>query len=313
MSPKITVHPYDGEVAPETSVDCSESNLMNVLWKKAIQLLKLPRASLQDGAFFGYMSAVRWHSIPLRNQICNYIRRPAIVAPVKLHLSGYEHPIWLRPRTSDYQVYRQIFVEQEYGGDVEATTDVRFILDCGANVGLASVYFLNRFPQAKVLAIEPDPQNVVICRQNLGPYGSRAIVIQGGVWSGCSPLAIVSSKFGAGDKWGVQVRPCRRGTTGCEVVEGYDVLSLLNYADVDHVDILKIDIEGSELPVFASLPDRWLPRVRNLIIELHGDDCSRAVFSALERYKYRLSQRGDLTYFLDLAQPPSNNSLEHVN
>ena len=289
---------------------------MNVFWKKAIQFLKLLRswysASLPDGAFFGYMSAVRWHSIPLRNQIRYYIGRPAIVAPFKLHLSGYEHPIWLRPRTSDYQVYRQIFVEQEYG-DVEATTDVRFILDCGANVGLASVYFLNRFPQAKVLAIEPDPQNVVICRQNLEPYGSRAIVIQGGVWSGCSPLAVVPSKFGAGNKWGVQVRPCQHGTTGCEVVEGYDVLSLLNYADVDHVDILKIDIEGSELPVFASLPDRWLPRVRNLIIELHDDDCSQAVFSALERYKYRLSHRGDLTYFLGLVQLQSKNSLEHVN
>jgi FkbM family methyltransferase len=287
---------------------------MNVLWKKVIQFLRLLRswysASLRDGAFFGYVSAVRWHSIPLRNQICYYIGRPAIVAPVKLYLSGYEHPIWLRPRTSDYQVYRQIFVEQEYGG-VEATTDVRFILDCGANVGLASVYFLNRFTQAKVLAIEPDPENVVICRQNLEPYGSRAIVIQGGVWSGCSPLAVVPSKFGAGNKWGVQVHPCH--IAGCEVVEGYDVLSLLNYADVDHVDILKIDIEGSELPVFASLPDLWLPRVRNLIIELHGDHCSQAVFSALTRYKYRLSQRGDLTYFLGLVQLQSNNSLEQVN
>jgi FkbM family methyltransferase len=248
----------------------------------------------------------------LRNQIRYYIGRPAIVAPFKLYLTGYEHPIWLRPPTSDYQVYRQIFVEQEYGG-VEATTDVRFILDCGANVGLASVYFLNRFPQASILAIEPDPDNVVICRQNLKPYGSRAIVIQGGVWSGCSPLAVVPSEFGAGNKWGVQVRSCRHGATGDEVVEGYDVLSLLKYVDVDHVDILKIDIEGSELPVFASLPDRWLPRVRNLVIELHDDKCSLAVFSALERYKYRLFRRGDLTYFLGLTQLQSNNLSEHVD
>jgi len=223
----------------------------------------------------------------------------------------YEHPIWLRPWTSDYQVYRQIFVEQEYG-DVEATTDVTFILDCGANVGLASVYFLNVFPHAKVLAVEPDQENVVVCRQNLEPYGSRASIIQGGVWSGCFPLAVVPSKFGPGNKWGVQVRPCQHGTVGCEVVKGYDILSLLNYAGVEHVDILKMDIEGSERPVFAS-PDRWLPRVRNLIIELHDDDCSQTVFSALERYKYRLSQRGDLTYFLDLVQLQSNNSLEHVN
>jgi len=280
---------------------------MNVLRQKTNGFRKLLSLSYsgicQDAPFFGRRKAIHWHALTVHNQLRHYLRLPPIGDPIKIHLSGCEHPVWLRPRTTDYQAYQQIFIEQEYAGVRETTVDVNFILDCGANAGLASVYFLNCFPRARVLAIEPDSENVAICRRNLAPYGDRATVLQGGVWNDRSRLAVVPSEFGGGgNKWGIQVRPFHPGDAERDAVEAFDIPSLLAHAGADYVDLLKIDIERSELPVFSSSTDRWLPRVRNLVIELHGDDCSKAFFSALEHYEYRLSHRGDLTYCLGLKE-----------
>lgn len=251
-----------------------------------------------DGPMLGFWDAFRWHSVTVENQIRHYLRKPPRVEPVEVHLVGYEHPILLRPQTSDYWCYRQVFCELEYS-DVEGIADVKFILDCGGNAGYASIYFLHRFPMATVLTVEPDPENVTVCQRNLRPYGARATVLQGGVWSHRSRLILVPSDFGLAAKWAMQVREMREDDSEVATIPAFDIPSLLRYAGVTEVDILKIDIERSELPLFKS-SSWWLSRVRNLIIELHGEDCSQAFFSALQRYEYRLSHRGDLTYCLDL-------------
>jgi FkbM family methyltransferase len=276
---------------------------MKVFFKKTIGFLKLLKSWYsgirQDGPFFGYWHALHWHSIPLWYQICYYIGVRPRVSPIRVKLHG--KPIWLRPRTSDYYIYQQVFRDEEYS-NVDGVTDVKSVLDCGANIGLASIYFLNRFPGSRVLAVEPDPDNALMCRRNLLAYGSRAKVLQGGVWSECGRLTVVPSEFGPGQKCGMQVRRFQRGDPEEATVDGFDVSSLMAYGEIDQVDILKLDIERSELTLFSSSPDLWLPRVRNLVIELHDEECSRAYFSALERYDYRLSSRGDLTYCLDLRE-----------
>lgn len=285
-----------------------------VLEKKAIGFLKLLQnwysGARQDGPSFGYLNALRWHSVPLWNQICYYFGIRPRVSPIRVQLHG--KPIWLRPRTSDEYIYHQIFRDEEYG-NVGGITDVKFVLDCGANIGLASIYFLNRFPGSRVLAIEPDPDNASMCRRNLLPYGERAVVLEGGVWSHCGRLTVVPSEFGLGQKCGMQVRPFQHGDREEATVDAFDIPSLLAYGGAEQVDILKLDIERSELALFSSSPELWLPRVRNLVIELHDEECSRAFFSALERYDYRLSSRGDLTYCLDLRElPPARLPKEAV-
>ena len=66
-------------------------------------------------------------------------------------------------------------------------------------------------------------------------------------------------------------------------------------AGAECVDLLKIDIEKSELDLFNSSSGSWLPRVKNMCIELHGDDCRKAFMSALEGFDYELRTSGELT------------------
>ena len=48
------------------------------------------------------------------------------------------------------------------------------ILDCGANIGLASIYFRQRYPNARITAFEADPSLAAICRRNLASDGSAS-------------------------------------------------------------------------------------------------------------------------------------------
>jgi hypothetical protein len=68
----------------------------------------------------------------------------------------------------------------------------------------------------------------------------------------------------------------------------------------DHVDILKVDIEGSEKEVFREAP--WLGQISHLVIELHGPDCETAVMQAVNG-RALPSRCDELTVF-DFASAP---------
>lgn len=203
---------------------------------------------------------------------------------LKLHPANLLHPIELRIDSTDPDVYRQVLVEEEYAAVADERAEV--IVDCGANVGYTSAYFLSRFRDAHVVAIEPFPANAEVCRRNLAPYGRRATVIEAAVWSHNGRLVL---DHAGGNEWGVRVRTARVGEAGG--IEAIDLPSL----GLDRIDILKIDIEGSEANLFAHETDRWLPRVSNIAIELHGLECEKRFGEAMASYHYVLSHSGELT------------------
>lgn len=93
-----------------------------------------------------------------------------------------EHPLFVRAGTSDIYVFEQIFVEREYRC-LDGLHDVETIVDAGANVGFASAYFVSQFKNSRVIAIEPDNQNVGALKRNLLPWNGRAVIVEGAIWS----------------------------------------------------------------------------------------------------------------------------------
>jgi hypothetical protein len=75
--------------------------------------------------------------------------------------------------------------------------------------------------------------------------------------------------------------------------------ALLAMCPRNEIDILKIDIEGSEKALFSDNTE-WLAHVHNLCIETHDTDCADAVIAALAPYRYRTSQAGEYTLYLDI-------------
>jgi hypothetical protein len=79
-------------------------------------------------------------------------------------------------------------------------------------------------------------------------------------------------------------------------VTGWDTTTLIELAGGNEVDILKIDIEGSEAEVFRNGSGAWLPKVRNIVIELHGEECAESFFGALRDFDYELEMSAELAF-----------------
>src|SRR6202012_3041239 len=72
------------------------------------------------------------------------------------------------------------FIDKEY--NINIGFEPKFIIDGGANIGMASVYFKNRYPKATIIAIEPDKGNAEILNANVAGY-DNIFVKQAGLWS----------------------------------------------------------------------------------------------------------------------------------
>jgi FkbM family methyltransferase len=221
-----------------------------------------------------------------------YLRTAPFGKVVKFKVRPLMRPIEVRAGTSDFLVMYQVLIEREYAC-CDDLRDPRLILDCGANIGVTSAYFLSRFPYAQVISVEPDSNSFRQLEANLKPYGSRSIRVQAGVWSHATGLTVEPGT--AGNEWGFVVRESKTGET--PDVNAVDIDGLLAKSDKGRIDILKVDIEGSEREVFSRNTHSWIDKFDNLVIELHGDECTAIVKDAVKHRNLALSYSGELTVF----------------
>lgn len=244
----------------------------------------------------GPVLGLRWYCVKLLARLRVPGTRRIRIKPPDL---AYAITVRMFPSSDDF-VFDQLFVRHEYGPVCSRLRDAAFILDLGANVGYASAIFASRYPSARILAVEPDPGNYKLCVENLEPYGPRVTTLPGAVWASRSRLALARGTFCDGREWATQVVEAQNGADAD--VEAWDVPSLLDLANQDVADLIKIDIEGSEAEVFAANTAKWLPRVRNICIELHDERCRDIFFAALRGFDYESFEFQEFTFCLNLRR-----------
>jgi FkbM family methyltransferase len=206
--------------------------------------------------------------------------------------------------SSDPEAFDQIFFDTIFAELVSRVGTARVIVDLGANVGYSSVFFLNAFPDSFVLAVEPDPQNAEICAQNLVPYGDRTKVIQAAVWSHLTPLTLSRGTFRDGKEWATQVRLARLDENSD--VDAVDMMTILQMCPQPTIDILKIDIEGSETTLFGASAKNWLQFVRNFCVEIHSLEALANVEEILRSFNFEYVQCGEYNIYLNLSPKAPN-------
>ena len=216
----------------------------------------------------------------------------------RIRPAGYDYPLYYRAGGSDARVIEQVLVHQEYAA-VAALPGVEFIIDCGANIGCTTFYLLHRYPLARAVVVEPDAGNMAVCRRNLAPFRDRVTFVEAGVWPVAGPLVVDRGSYRDGAEWSIQVRPARPGEK--PDVNAVTVPDLLAAAGFPRIDLLKIDIEGAEAELFDATAAGWLNTTRNLVVELHGPACERAVDEALAGFRFDRATTAELTIFLNLA------------
>jgi FkbM family methyltransferase len=205
-----------------------------------------------------------------------------------------QHKIYLRGGTSDIGIFDEVFFLEGYKYDYK---NPGIIFDCGANVGLTSVYYKNCFPQARIIAIEPDPANFTLLKKNTAPYQDIEC-LQMGLWHKEALLEIHNRHFNNNSGFAVE----EVAKKGPETIEAITIPAIMQRYGISEIDVLKMDIEGAEKELFSYGADQWLPHVKTLVIETHDfmkSGTAKSVFSALQPYDYNVHIQGS-NFFITL-------------
>ena len=205
-----------------------------------------------------------------------------------IHLKNIKHPFKLRKGSSDIAVFHQVFINKEYS--FNAGFNPRFIIDGGGNVGLGALYFANVYPDAKIVSVEPESDNYNMLIDNTSAY-DNIYPIQSGLWNKSTYLKV--KDIGLGD-WGFVVEEYDK--EDAETFRALSIADIMIQYKVEEIDILKLDIEGAEKEVFTNNYDRWLPKTKILIVELHDRmkaGCSSAFIKAMAQYNFTIHPLGE--------------------
>ena len=213
--------------------------------------------------------------------------RPALVAAQPPRFS---HPFYLRLKTSDLTTCKKVLFDTEY--EFSLTREPAHIIDAGANIGLASVFFARKYPQARIIAIEPELSNFEILRLNVAPY-PNVVPVRAALWDKDTELELVDPGIG---HWGFRAQSAGGAAAGrvVDTIPGVSLKGLMASCGIDYIDILKVDIEGGEKELFANSAG-WIDKVGAIIIELHDRyrvGCSRNFYLATRTFEVEM-HRGE--------------------
>ncbi|MDI1323160.1 MAG: FkbM family methyltransferase [Algoriphagus sp.] len=202
----------------------------------------------------------------------------------------------IRKDDSDIRVFKQIFLDEVYYFFPQDFSP-KVILDAGANVGYSTVWFASKFPNAEILAIEPEKSNFDVLKKNTQGR-SNIFPIQAGLWFEKSFLKIHDSKSGS---WAFETRVPKDGEN--TDVESVTIQELIRNYKLTQIDLLKIDIEGAEYELFDNQAEEWLPFVNMIMIETHDrmrPGCSELIDRVTKPFGFRKFITRELSIYCKL-------------
>jgi|YNPNPStandDraft_1061719.scaffolds.fasta_scaffold00555_11 FkbM family methyltransferase len=157
--------------------------------------------------------------------------------------------------------YEQIFEGGIY--DFPASGEDPRIIDCGANIGLAVLFWKRRYPRSRILAFEPDPAAFEALVTNCHNWRLTEVeCINKAVWSEEGECLFVRDGADAGHLL------LGEGDEGEGAPVPVCTVRLRDYLE-EPVELLKLDIEGAEAEVLADCSDA-LERVERVFVEYHS-------------------------------------------
>ena len=184
-------------------------------------------------------------------------------------------PVCYRSGTSDSALIYSILLKRgrksEYTLPREAklaANDVRRVVDIGANIGIASLYFARSFPRAEVHAFEPDPQNCQVLADNARAI-PRIHVHPYALGAEDGELTLYDSDEEA-NLGGYSAHPLGINPARSKTVPVRHAGRALAELGIDRAEIVKIDTEGAEWEILTAIDRELLGGVRVILGELHG-------------------------------------------
>jgi FkbM family methyltransferase len=153
---------------------------------------------------------------------------------------------------------------------------------------------MDHFNKPNVICIEPEIQNFKILEYNIdGNNDSNVIKINGAVWSSNSKIKIIKD-FRDKLEWSFRVEE----TQEMDGILAYSINQLVKDNSFEYLDILKIDVEGSEKQIFNKALSNldFLKITKCIAIEIHDEfNCREDIYTVLDEYGFSYFNKGELT------------------
>ena len=202
--------------------------------------------------------------------------------------------IFLRIYAGDIDIFYEIFYKEIY--QLSDWLGKNVIVDVGANVGFATLYFLKQMPNATIYCIEPDPDNFPFLQKNLKAElesGKVKIILAGlSDRDGFMSLERNVLKYNS--------RLVENASENLVEVITYSVESFFKKFVDGKIDLLKMDIEGTEERIFEN-DISWLSNVEELLIEFHSEEIKKLCFEKLRSKNFHFEpqiKRRDTDVFM---------------
>ncbi|MCP2044198.1 FkbM family methyltransferase [Pontibacter sp. HSC-36F09] len=183
--------------------------------------------------------------------------------PIQLQLEGFTVSGYSYATLTE--LYTDIFIKQVYR--FESTSTQPFIVDCGANIGMAVLYFKQLYPDSEVWAYEANPDAFALLQQNVAANKLKGVRLFNYVLSdtdGEVDFYIPAATAGLNGSLNPSIA---KGTK--QRLPAYRLSGLLPENRV--VDFVKVDIEGAEFKLLSDLSESGrLNDIQQLVVELHA-------------------------------------------
>lgn len=209
-------------------------------------------------------------------------------------LNKLKYPFSLRNNPYDFATFEEVLLREDY--NLEIPFPPTTIIDAGANIGLTAIYFANKYPQAKIISLEPEQENFEMLSHNTEKY-KNIFPVKAGLWYKKALLAIKDNGEGNNAFTVEEVAATSENT-----IEALSISDIMVQQQWEKIDLVKIDIEGSETKLFESGYENWLPHTKILVIELHErmvPGCTAIVFKAIGQYNFTKKEQGENLVFIN--------------
>ncbi len=181
---------------------------------------------------------------------------------VHVFIKELDQKIYMRPWTGDFATLRQVIWDKEYDFNLD---EVQSVIDLGANIGISTLVLANKFPEAHVIALEPEKNNFQLLQLNTSTKKNIKI-LNAAVWYQDGKVNIIDDTVKSNE---FKVTNSSKSIKN-EMIESISISSLMNRFNFLKIDLLKIDIEGAEEDIFVKGDLSWLSKIRCCIIEIHS-------------------------------------------
>lgn len=180
---------------------------------------------------------------------------------IKMRIPSVKNTIYLRNKSYDTHIFNQIFIKEEMVFIKLKNHCINTIIDAGANIGLFTIYIKNKFPDSSILSIEPSIKNFEILKKNIEGYENISIIH--GALMGTDKMVSISNPLENYASFQV----AENFNSNC--INAYSLLYFLQLPGFEKIDLVKMDIEGSERDVFDHIEEEVLNKISALAIEIH--------------------------------------------